>query len=234
MPRTTLASLLERNARHTTGLRADYFDDVREAQRPPVVSVCCSDSRVSQEGMWAVDEPGWLFTPSTIGNQVWDLVDGERVVDGSLLYPVRHTDSKVTVVVGHTGCGAITAALEATRTGAGDEPPGIRKWIELLVPIVEDWQIEHPTASSELDDDALVNRVVERHVDRQIDFLQEAPEIPADEDLYGFVYDFHNRYGTVPGRAYLTNANGVTDVQALRDQVPEDYREHVKRLETTE
>ena len=136
MPDTTLGELLARNARYVDGLPQGYFDDVEDGQEPAAVSVCCSDSRVSQEGMWAVEDPGWLFTPSTIGNQVWDRHDGDLVVDGSVLYPIVHTDTRVTVVVGHTGCGAVTAALEATREGL-DAPPGIEKWVELLVPVVE-------------------------------------------------------------------------------------------------
>ncbi|WP_048077813.1 carbonic anhydrase, partial [Halorubrum sp. AJ67] len=105
-----LRDLLDRNDDHVDALAPGVFDRHREGQRPGVVSVCCSDSRVSQEGMFAVDEPGFLFTSGAIGNSVSALVDGERVLDGSVAYPLRHTHTEIIVVVGHTGCGAIDAA----------------------------------------------------------------------------------------------------------------------------
>ena len=227
MPDTTLGELLARNARYVDGLPQGYFDDVEDGQEPAAVSVCCSDSRVSQEGMWAVEDPGWLFTPSTIGNQVWDRHDGDLVVDGSVLYPIVHTDTRVTVVVGHTGCGAVTAALEATREGL-DAPPGIEKWVELLVPVVES-----ALADDRVDPDrgvGLVDQLVEYNVDRQVAFLRDSDDIPDHEDIFGFVYDFQGVYGDVRGRAYLVNADGETDVATLRERVPNEFEDHVERL----
>ena len=138
MSTDVLHALLEGNEEHVAALPEGYFSAVQSGQRPRAVSICCADSRVSQEGMWAIDEPGWLFTPSTIGNQVWDSHEGDRVVDGSVLYPIANTDTEVAVVVGHTGCGAVTAALEAVTDGDSGGPPGIAKWVEMLVPVVED------------------------------------------------------------------------------------------------
>ena len=222
---TSLEELLERNARHVDSLPDEYFADVEEGQEPATVSICCSDSRVAQEGMWSVDRPGWLFTPSTIGNQVWDRYDGELVVDGSMLYPVAFTETKMALVVGHTGCGAITAALEAVRNG-GPLPPGVQKWVDLLKPVVEDG----------LDDDrvdpdrdvGLVDQLVEFNVDRQVEFLVESDTVPEDVTVYGFVYDFQRVYGDRRGRAYLVNAEGETE--NLDELVSPEYADHVKRL----
>ena len=229
VPTTTLAELLDRNARHVDALPRGYFDPVRTEQHPAAVSVCCSDSRVSQTGMWAVTEPGWLFTPSTIGNQVWDVHDGDLVVDGSVLYPMIYTDTGVTIVVGHTGCGAVTAALDAVReTGDGDHPPGVVKWLSLLVPVIEDG-----LADDRVDPDAgvgLVDQLVEYNVDRQVAFLLDREEVPSEESIYGFVYDFQAVYGDRPGTAYLVNANGETDPAALRSLVPDRHTDVVRRL----
>ena len=52
MTRDLLVELLDRNDDHVAAVDLAAH---RDGQRPPVVSVCCSDSRVSQEGMWAVD-----------------------------------------------------------------------------------------------------------------------------------------------------------------------------------
>jgi carbonic anhydrase len=231
-----LTELLGRNADHVDGLPADYFGEVQEGQRPPVVSVCCSDSRVSQEGMFDVSRPGELFTPSNIGNQVWDRVrvddDCRTVVDGSLLYPLVHTGTRTVAVVGHTGCGAVTAAYEhATDEDASGEgePAGIREYVGTLVPVVESG-IDSGLADAADDEAAAVDRLVEYNVDRQIEFLRESNDVPAGVALYGFVYDLHGSYGGPAGRLYLTNAGGNRSVDRLQDRVGESVRDHVARL----
>ncbi|MFT4921068.1 MAG: carbonic anhydrase [Haloarculaceae archaeon] len=228
MPETTLSRLLERNASHVDSLPEGYFSSVEESQQPAAVSVCCSDSRVSQEGMWDVEEPGWLFTPSTIGNQVWDRNEGQRVVDGSVLYPMAFTDTSVTAVVGHTGCGAVTAALEAVQNDGVDAPAGVEKWVDLLVPVVEDGLADDRIDSQRAV--SLVDQLVEYNVDRQVQFLLDSDDVPADESVYGFVYDFQGVYGDARGRAYLVNADGETDTDTLEELVPESFTDHVHRL----
>lgn len=229
MPSASLESLLERNRTHADSLPEGHFDDVQDGQRPAVVSICCSDSRVSQEGMWHTEEPGWHFTPSNIGNRVWER-DGENlVVDGSVLYPIAHTETGTTAVVGHTGCGAVTAAYEAVRGEAGDEPAGIEKQVGLLVPVVEE-AFEEGVVDSNTDEAAAINRLVEYNVRRQVEFLVDAPEVPADERVYGFVYDFQEVYGSVPGRTYLVSVDGESAPERLREAVPEAYHDHVRSL----
>ncbi|MES3517798.1 MAG: carbonic anhydrase [Natronomonas sp.] len=236
MTGVTLAELLERNERHADGLDFDYFDAVQLGQRPAIVSICCSDSRVSQEGMWSVEEPGWLFTASNIGNRVWSTVDGDRVVDGSVCYPIEYTDTNTVAVVGHTGCGAITAAYEAV-AGDGqtddDVPPGVADNIESLRGVIESG-LESIDETAHSDRDAIVNRLVEHNVDRQIEFLQNSPDVPDDESILGFVYDFQGGYRTVRGRCYLTNIDGETDVDRLEAQVPDGYTDYVRRLQRSE
>lgn len=229
MPDAPLESLLERNRNHTESLSATHFEAVRDGQQPALVSVCCSDSRVSQEGMWGVEEPGWLFTPSNIGNQVWERDGEDLVVDGSVLYPIVHTETQTTAVVGHTGCGAVTAAYHAVHGEGGDEPAGIRKRIELLVPVVEE-AIERGVVDPETPDAEVINRLVEYNVRRQVEFLDGAEEVPKGEQIYGFVYDFQGVYGSVPGKTYLVSANGQTDSERLRELVPDEYDDHVESL----
>lgn len=224
-----LAELLTRNAAHARSLPRDHFDAVIEGQDPAVVSVCCADSRVPQAGMWGVTEPGWLFTPSVIGNQTWDVVDGDRVVEGSLIYPLVTASTRVVAVVGHTQCGAVTAAYDRVRGEGSVLPRGAEKWIDLLVPVVETGlQSEH--LATDRDRAAVIDQLVEYNVRRQVQFVADATDVPDDTSVFGFVYDFTGRYAGDRGRAYLVSVNGETDPAVLRHRVPPDSESAVKTL----
>ncbi|WP_226005046.1 carbonic anhydrase [Natrinema salinisoli] len=224
-----LERLLAGNERHVASLPDDYFADVQTSQHPTVVAICCSDSRVSHEGMWGIDRPGAVFTPSNIGNQVWDEDDGERIIDGGILYPIHHTGTDVVAVVGHTGCGAVTAAY---RVATGERPPGpqgVDKWVDMLVPVVEEG-LESGLVDPDADDVRVINQLVEYNVDYQARSLREADDVPDTVDVYGFVYDFQGIYGDEPGRTYLVSVNGETDPDVLAALVPEGYEVTTRSL----
>lgn len=225
-----LDGLLQRNRGWTSVLPAGYFEGVRESQAPPVVSVCCSDSRVSQEGMFlAPIEAGYLFKSSNIGNKVTTTVDGERTVDGSFLYGLANAGAKAGVVVGHTGCGAITAAYEIATGEAAEEPPGITQEVTPLVEIVEE-ALDTGAIDTDAEGGAIINQLVEYNVNAQIEFLRESEEVSDEKDLYGFVYDFQQSYGDVDGRTVLINVDGETGSDALHETVPSGYEGFVGSL----
>jgi carbonic anhydrase len=217
-----LLELLAGNDRHVDELPTEYFADVQTGQHPDVVSICCSDSRVPQERMWGIDHPGAVFTPSNIGNQVCDEDEGERIVDGSVLYPIHHAGTDVAAVVGHTGCGAVTAAYKVSRGGDHPGPRSVDKWVDLLVPVVESG-LESDLIDTDRDAQTVINQLVEYNVDHQASVLRESDAVPDDVDVYGFVYDFQGVYGDDPGRAYLVNHNGETEPEAIAARLPDEY-----------
>ncbi|MEZ3162983.1 carbonic anhydrase [Halorubrum sp. RMP-47] len=218
MAHRILADLLDRNDDHVAALSPGAFDGHHEGQRPGVVSVCCSDSRVSQEGMFAVEEPGVLFTSGAIGNAVSTVVDGERVLDGSVAYPLRHTHTEVLAVVGHTGCGAVEAGLDDPAVVGESEAEG------------SDGEGGGDEADSDGDARASVrDRLVEYNVHEQVAFARDREEA-ADATVYGFVYDLHGVYGDREGTVYLVNADGERDPEALRDLVGDARAGHVATL----
>lgn len=240
----TIVDLLERNDDHAEAF-ASRFDDVQDAQHPDAVTVCCSDSRVLQDHMWGNDEPGHVFTCGNIGNRVVQRADAggsgddasegtsgardpEEVVSGDVLYPIAHTGTDTAVVVGHTGCGAVTATYDAL-TGdadAGSEPPGIEHCLDLLGPHLEPGVEALP---EDADRAEAINRLVEYNVDRQVEFLAESDEVPESVEVVGAVYDFQDVYGGRRGEVHVINVDGERDAERLREDHPE-FASRVRRL----
>ena len=77
----------------------------RHGQTPYAVIVSCSDSRVIPESIFSAGI-GDLFVIRVAGN----VIDNHQL--GSIEYAVEHLGCKLVVVLGHTGCGAVGAALK--------------------------------------------------------------------------------------------------------------------------
>ncbi|MEE6208852.1 carbonic anhydrase [Salarchaeum sp. III] len=212
----TLAALLAGNDAHVAGFR-DRFDDVQDVQRPEAVTVCCSDSRVLQDHMWGNDRPGRVFTCSNIGNRVVQRTGAGTVVSGDVLYPIAHTGTDLAVVVGHSGCGAVTATYDAITTNIVDEPPGIQHCIGLLRPELDPCVERLPDDRGRAD---AVNDLVECNVDRQVAALRESEDVPASVTVAGVVYDFQDAYDGARGELHVVNVDGERDPDTLRDRHP--------------
>ncbi|PSQ10944.1 IcfA [Halobacteriales archaeon QS_5_70_15] len=212
----TLVELLRGNAEHATGFQA-RFDGLQTSQHPDAVTVSCSDSRVLQDHMWGNDDPGRVFTCSNIGNRVVQRTAAGEAVSGDVLYPVEHTGTELVVVVGHTGCGAVTTTYDHLTDGSS-EPPGIEHCIGLLKPRLEPGVEAIP---DDVDRAGAVNRLVEYNVDRQVEFLLDSEDVPDRVTVAGAVYDFQDVYGGRRGEIHVINVDGETDVETLREGHPE-------------
>lgn len=106
----TLKKLLEANGKYAESgsFGGDVSENRRKAnaagQKPYTVVVCCSDSRVVPEALFSAGI-GELFVVRTAGNVI-----GESEL-GSVEYAVHHLHVGTAVVLGHTHCGAVHAAL---------------------------------------------------------------------------------------------------------------------------
>lgn len=85
--------------------------ETAQGQHPFAIIVGCADSRTAPELVFD-QNIGDLFVVRTAGN----LVDDHAL--GSIEYAVAHLGSRLIVVLGHSRCGAVTAALES------DHAPG--------------------------------------------------------------------------------------------------------------
>jgi carbonic anhydrase len=219
----TLARLLRGNADHAEDFQS-RFDEVQEGQRPEAVTVCCSDSRVLQDRMWNNDDPGHLFTVGNIGNRVVQR-PADPIVSGDVLYPLAHTGTETAVVVGHTGCGAVTATYDAL-TGDVSDAPGIEHCLDLLRPHLEPGVGSLPGDLNRAD---AINHLVEYNVDRQVELLLESDSVPDGTDVAGVVYDFQDVYGGKRGEVHVVNVDGETNIARLRDAHPE-FSDRIRRL----
>ena len=211
-----VAKLLTRNAEHAEEFQ-NRFNDVQDGQAPSAVTVCCSDSRVLQDAMWNNTEPGQLFSCGNIGNRVIQQTEEGTVVSGDVLYPLAHTGTETAIVVGHTGCGAVTAAYEDLTNGL-DESAGIEGCLGLLEPPLEAGIEKLPKDISRT---AAINRLVEYNVDRQIDHLLDSDDVSDEVTAVGVVYDFQDQYSGERGEVHVINVDGETDVETLRANHPE-------------
>lgn len=106
-----LTLLKEGNQRFVDGTlqNHNYTDADKEAlkagQAPHTVVICCSDSRVSPDILF--DQTlGNLFVIRNAGNII------DETALASIEYPIKYLGSKLVVVMGHSDCGAVTAAYE--------------------------------------------------------------------------------------------------------------------------
>lgn len=224
--------LLDGNDAHVKKLNRDFnelLDDIKKGQNPEYVTVCCSDSRVSNEHTFDHRAPGINFTIGEIGNNVVDFnKDGNKVISGNVSYIPCNKNPDAIVVLGHTGCGAVTATHSYLKgESLKDQPEGVQDIVKyILAPNLEKYMDRIP----ESDEDIRINHLVEYNVDEQIKELKQANEIPKDIELIGMVYDIHESYGGKPGTAYLVNYNGIKDKDDLANQLPDQKRKKAKRL----
>ena len=212
------------NDRHVEAV-SETLKELQASQHPEIVTVCCGDSRVLQDDMWDNHQPGRVFTHSNIGNRVVQETTEGRVIAGDVLYPLVHTETHTAIVVGHTGCGAVTAAYHDLTDGI-DEPAGIDYCVNLL-----EWDLGQGVEALPrgLDDAAAVNHLVEYNVDRQVDHLVESHDVPESVTVLGAVYDFHDAYSQSRGAVHVINVDGTRETEAIRERHPE-LGEYVHRL----
>jgi carbonic anhydrase len=162
-----LERLIDGNQRFLRGearksaFRRETITELAKAQRPYATVLGCSDSRVPPE--WVFDTGlGELFVIRVAGN----ILSPE--ISGTLQYAGSHLQTPLFVVLGHEGCGAITAALATKHEGAQ-----FRSRIQvLLANILPGLPEFDPTLSPE----EQVSRAVESNVRWTVRQILETPE----------------------------------------------------------
>jgi len=186
-----ITTLLDGNKRFVSDVfdrERDYFEELAKQQRPTVLWIGCSDSRVPVNTITQT-RPGEIFVHRNVANIVatndWNL-------SAVLEFSINHLMIPDIVVCGHYGCGGIAALDEKN---ADDR----------YIPI---WLNNAYKARERVDDKLLglhfqiteqqrMNLIVEENVRLQLEHLQEYPFVRnAMQDkalsLHGWVYDMSN------------------------------------------
>jgi carbonic anhydrase len=179
-----------------------FFKAFANTQTPRATVVACSDSRV-QAGAFDATAENDDFTIRNIGNQVDTAL-------GSIQYGVDHLHTPVLLILGHTGCGAVKAALGDTH----ELPDAIRGEIATL-------HLAKAGGKGEPDDQKWLEAVLENiHDQVKIALKKFGPRVNAGElTIVGAVYDFRNDLGKGAGRLAVIDVNGIQDPARLKSFV---------------
>lgn len=112
----------------------ERWAELREGQRPSVMVIACSDSRVDPAQVFDTS-PGEIFVVRNIANLVPPFeLDGTRHgVSAALEFAVTQLEVSDVVVMGHGSCGGVEAALSQRFEGKAPGEGGfIAHWVDML------------------------------------------------------------------------------------------------------
>ena len=181
------------NAAYVKAHNEASFKPFLQTQKPRATVITCADSRVHTAAFDAKPEND-VFLVRNIGNQVVN-------AEGSVEYGIHHLKTRVLVIMGHTGCGAIKARM-------GDiskESDAIRHELESL---------SVPKPKDKGDERQAWQEAVVANVNEQVTFslLKFSSEVETgDLTVVGAVYDLKNDMKQGHGHIVLVNVNGNTD-----------------------
>lgn len=194
-PSETLKTIVRGNDSFKEHHDRHYFDPYQKGQTPNLTVITCSDSRVHTP-LFGIDPHNNIFMIRNVGNQI-------KNSEGSVDYGVRHLPCKILLIMGHSSCGAVKAAM-------GDysrETKGIKAELDTLKPVIA-------ADNGQGDFERRWAKNVEVNVDYQVNYALKLyhEEVGSRRmAVIGGVYDFNDNYGKGRGTLVITNINGETD-----------------------
>jgi carbonic anhydrase len=155
------------NARFVAGtarfpkMQKEILAELAKGQHPHATILSCSDSRVPPELIFD-GGLGELFIIRVAGNVF------SPEIAGSLQYAWRHLHTPLVVVLGHTNCGAVAAAID-TRLRGTRQHSRIQLLVECILPGLED-------LDAQLTPEAMLAQAVEANVRWTMRQILETPE----------------------------------------------------------
>ena len=131
-----LERLKQGNARFTTNVRSieslasqQQRESLVSGQSPFAIVLSCSDSRAPSELLFDCGL-GDLFVVRVAGNVV------APSIVGSVEFAAATFGTELVVVMGHTRCGAVSATVDALRSGKAVMSENVRDIVERITPAV--------------------------------------------------------------------------------------------------
>ncbi|HET7818591.1 MAG TPA: carbonic anhydrase [Bacteroidia bacterium] len=164
----------------------DYFKKLSQGQKPPVLWVGCSDSRVPANQITNT-LPGEVFVHRNIANMV---IHTDTNLLSVLDYAVSVLEVTHVIVCGHYHCGGIKAAIGNQHYGAV-----IDNWLRNIKDV---YRLHHHELDSITDIKEKENRFTELNVIEQVynlcktSIIQSAWQNHKRPHVHGWVYDVGN------------------------------------------
>ncbi|MBU2995746.1 carbonic anhydrase [Cellulophaga baltica] len=162
---------------------ANYFEDMGKGQKPELLYIGCSDSRVTAEDLMGMGQ-GEVFVHRNIANMVIGTdLNATSVVE----YAVNHLDVNHIVVCGHYGCGGVKAAMQSEDLGI------LNPWLRNIRDV---YRIHKKELNSIEDEQIKYERLVELNVQEQcVNLIKMASVQKAYRHhgliVHGWVFDIH-------------------------------------------
>jgi carbonic anhydrase len=196
-PVTAWKTLKEGNERFVAGRpehpnqSVERRSSLTAGQKPTAIVFGCADSRAAAELLF--DQGlGDVFVVRTAGQAI------DSAVLGSIEYAVTALDVPLIVVLGHTGCGAVKAAIGAVDDGA--VPAGfVRDVVERVAPSI---------LMGRRDGLSRVDELEERHVRETVAQLMARSTAIAERVAAGTLAIAGATYQLADGRAALVDQVG--------------------------
>ena len=164
---------------------AGFFNRLERQQTPEYLWIGCSDSRVPATQIVDVD-PGQIFVHRNVAN----LAPPQDANYLSVLqFAVDVLKVKHIIVVGHYGCGGVSAAVDGKRRGLVDH------WLHPIREVLREHRHE---LDAIVDPGARLDRLCELNVIRQVRnvasdiIVQEAWAHAQDLSVHGWIYSLAN------------------------------------------
>ena len=182
-----LEELFESNRRWSAATEArepGFFSRLLKQQTPQYLWIGCADSRVPANDLVGL-LPGELFVHRNVANVV---AHSDLNALSVIQFAVDHLRVQHIIIVGHSNCGGVAAALSDTRIGLADN------WIRH----VQDVRNRHQAWLATVDEAQRVNALCELNVVEQAlnacqtTIVQDAWQRKQELVIHGWVYGLHN------------------------------------------
>ncbi|RZJ36658.1 MAG: carbonate dehydratase [Flavobacterium sp.] len=173
----------------TVAVDPNYFKDLAKEQRPPLLWIGCSDSRVPANEIIGT-RSGEVFVHRNIANMV---VHSDMNMLSVLDYAVNILKIKHVIVCGHYGCGGVRAAMGNDSIGVIDN------WIRHIKDV---YRLHSTYLDSIENEDDRFNAFVELNVKEQVfdlaktSIVQSAWKNGQELTLHGWAYGLNSGYVT--------------------------------------